>query len=131
MVEDMGWGSDHIGKLLKLQKVVMILAKASGKTTQRLNKATYILTGLFPRDFPEHVRQRAQNVLSLREKYVFHAGGDSYFQQVPTGEYRKFVEDVLAIYDACLIDAGRLDEGLRSIVYPKDRKKKRPEKKKG
>jgi hypothetical protein len=50
---------------------------------------------------------------------------------VPAGEYRKFVEDVLAIYDPCLIDAGRLDEGFRSIVYPKDRKKKRPEKKKG
>jgi hypothetical protein len=68
---------------------------------------------------------------SLRGKYVFHAGGDSYFHQVPAGEYRKFVEDVLAIYDPCLIDAGRLDEGFRSIVYPKDRKKKRPKKKKG
>ena len=68
---------------------------------------------------------------SLRGKYVFHAGEISYFHQVPAGEYRKFVEDVLAIYDPCLIDAGRLDEGFRSIVYPKDRKKKRPKKKKG
>lgn len=131
MVEDMGWGSDHVGKLLKLQKVVMILAKASGKTAQRLNEATYILTGLLPRDFPAHLQERAGNVSSLRGKYVYHAGGDSYFHQVPTGEYRKFVEDVLAIYDACLIDAGRLDKEFRSIVYPKDSKKKRGKKKRG
>jgi hypothetical protein len=79
-----------------------------------------MLVGLFPRDFPKHLLRRAENVLALRQKYVFHAGGDSYFFPVPTSEKRRFVEDLVALYEACLIDAGRLDKETREIIYPQD-----------
>ena len=80
--DDLGWGGDHVGKLNRLQTAVKLLAQCRGKTSERLEKATYALVGLFPRDFPKHLQNRARNVLGLREKYVFHAGGDSYFYSV-------------------------------------------------
>jgi hypothetical protein len=81
-MKDFGWGGDHVGKLMRLQTAVRILAEGRGKTAERLERATYPLVTLFPGDFPQHLRNRARRVLSLRGKYVFHAGSESYFHQV-------------------------------------------------
>jgi len=119
-MEDHGWGGDHVGKLTRLQTAVRILAEGSGTTAERLQKATYPLVGLFPRDFPEHLRGRAQDTLSLRGKYVFHAGDESYFRQVKSSDKLNFVSDLLTLYEACLIDLGR-SWPTWDFMYPKDR----------
>jgi hypothetical protein len=119
MRDDHGWGGDHVGKLHKLQTAVRILAEGDGKTAERLNRATYPLVTLFPRDFPAQLRERATRVLELREKYVFHAGDESYFHQVKPRDRRNFAGDLIALYEGCLIDLGRSWPEW-DFMYPKD-----------
>src|SRR5258708_4449044 len=113
------WGGDHVGKLLKLQMALRVLAEGRGKTAKRLEQATYKLVGLLPRDFPKHLRNRATRVLELRSKYVFHAGDESYFHQVKPSDRIRFARDLLALYEACLIDLGRTWPKWY-FIYPKD-----------
>jgi hypothetical protein len=115
-----GWGGDHVGKLHRLQIAVHLLAEGRRKTAYRLERATYTLVGLSPADFPEHLRNRATNVLGLRLKYVFHAGDLSYFKPVRPTEKKRFVDDLLALYEACLIDLGR-SWPQWAFMYPKDK----------
>jgi hypothetical protein len=116
---DYGWGGDHVGKLHRLQTAVRILAEGRGKTAERLEKATYALVGLFPTDFPEQLRNRAESILGLRGKYVFHAGDLSYFHPINPTEKKRFVHDLLALYEACLIDLGR-SWPQWDFMYPND-----------
>jgi hypothetical protein len=134
MHDDFGWGSDHVGKLHRLQAAVRHLAEGKGKARERLERATNWLTGLQPADFPQSLRIRATNVLSLRGKHVYHAGGEPYFQEVRPSERRQFVEDLLALCEACLIDLGRRGPDW-DFMYPEDRsgaplakRKRRPKK---
>ena len=119
-MKDFGWGGDHVGKLLRLRTAVKQLAESKGKLNDRLQRSTYALFTLQPRDFPTNLQNRATNVLALRLKYVFHAGGDSYFHSVPPRERLQFTEDLLALYEACLIDLGRTGPD-KDFMYPKDR----------
>ncbi|MFZ3353465.1 MAG: hypothetical protein WA268_21650 [Xanthobacteraceae bacterium] len=107
VMEDRGWGGDHVGKLSRLQTAVRTLVIGYGTVAQRLEKATYPLMTLLERDFPEHLRNRARPLLELRSKYVFHAGDKSYFHQVKPSDRLNFVTNLLALYEACLIDLGR------------------------
>lgn len=116
---DHGWGGDHVGKLTRLQTAVRALAEGRGKTAQRLEKATYPLVTLLERDFPEHLRNRAKIVLELRSKYVFHAGDESYFYQVKPSDRVNFAINLLALYEACLIDLGR-SWPTWDFMYPAD-----------
>jgi hypothetical protein len=116
---DNGWGGDHVGKLMSLQTAIGHLAEGQGKTSDRLQKATYALVRLFPNDFPERLRNRAARVLDFRLKYVFHAGGDSYFRAVKPNDKKRFVTDLIALYEACLIDIGR-EWPQWDFMYPKD-----------
>ena len=70
-------------------------------------------------DFPKQLRKRAETVLSLRGKYISHAGGNSYFYDVKPSDVKRFVRDLLALYEACLIDLGRAWP-VMSFIYPKD-----------
>lgn len=119
MTVDHGWGGDHVGKLIRLQAAVRSLAEGRGKTSERLEKATYPLMGLFERDFPDHLRNRAKVVLELRSKYVFHAGDESYFHQVKPSDRVNFATNLLALYEACLIDLGR-SWPTWDFMYPVD-----------
>jgi hypothetical protein len=119
---DSGWGGDHVGTLHRLQTAVKILAEGRGeKTTDRLQKATYALVTLFPKDFPQHLRNRATLVLEFREKYVYHAGGESYFHTIKPNDKKRFINDLVALYEACLIDIGR-GWPQWDFMYPKDEK---------
>jgi hypothetical protein len=116
---DNGWGGDHVGKLLRLQTAVRILAEGQRKTTERLQRATYALATLSPTDFPQHLRNPATRVLEFRKKYVFHAGGESYFHPVKPNDKTRFVSDLITLYEACLIDIGR-GWPMWDFMYPKD-----------
>jgi hypothetical protein len=74
---------------------------------------------LEPSDFPARLRNRATRTLGLREKYVYHAGGESYFHRVKPSDRMNFANDLMALYEACLIDLGR--SGLQwESIYPND-----------
>jgi hypothetical protein len=113
---DLDW-RDHITQLDRLQRAVRVLAEGSGTLRERMDKATSALATMWPEDFPERLRNRAAKVLSIREKVMrFDV---AYFDFMTPRERKRFVADIIALYEACLIDIGRTwprwDE-----VYPKD-----------
>jgi hypothetical protein len=116
-----GWGGDHVGKLHRLQTAVRILAEGRGKTAERIAKATEALIGMSPRDFPQHLRNRAIKVTSLRGNAAAHVGNFTYFrfEDMTVSERTRFVGDLLALYEACLIDLGR-SWPMWDFMYPKD-----------
>jgi len=121
MTHQLGWGGDHVGKLVKLQNAVRILAEGFKKPADRLEQATLCLLTLQPQDFPEPLRKRAARVLSLRGNAVVkHAGTCPYFRfaDVSRTERKRFVADLIALYEACLIDIGR-GWPQWSLTYPK------------
>jgi hypothetical protein len=76
----------------------------SGKMSERLNRATYPLVDLVETDFPVSLHNRATRILGLRGKYAFCAGGDIYFHRVSANDKTHFTEDLLILYETCLID---------------------------
>ena len=118
-MDDYGWGGDHVGKLTKLQAAVQFLAEGSGTTKTRFKAATDALVHLRSSHFPGHLRNRAANVLGFRRKHMFIAGDEVYFRDVRPSHRRKFVRDLLALYEACLIDLGR-GWPQWSFMYPND-----------
>jgi SEC-C motif/Uncharacterised protein family (UPF0149) len=62
-----GW-IDPIGTFSRLQSAVRILASGDGPRRVRLDEATSALTGLAPEYFPKAMREKAERVLSVREK---------------------------------------------------------------
>ena len=113
----------------KLKTAVSMLAEGRGKTAESLEKSTYPLIRLQPSDFPERLRNLATRALSLRGKYVFHAGDLSYFHQVSPADRVRYANDLIALYEACLIDLGRTWPQW-DFMYPKDvdtaRKRRKP-----
>jgi hypothetical protein len=116
----LGWGGDHVGKLSRLQTAVRILAEGQGKTAERLEKATYALATLLPRDFPERLRERATKVLQLREDAADHGGNYTHFRfaDMTVAQRKRFIADLIALYEACLIDLGRTWPQW-DFMYPK------------
>src|SRR5580704_2175371 len=106
---ELGWGGDHVGKLSRLQTAVRILGEGRGKTSDRLERATYALATLRPEHFPEGLRKRATRVLSLRGNAAAHVGDFTYFRfaDMTPNERVRFVADLIALYEGCLIDIGR------------------------
>src|SRR5262245_8411067 len=104
MMRALEWGGDHVGTLSKLRTAVRILAEGRGKTSDRLEKATYPLVTLRPEDFPAKLRQRASRVLSLRSNAADHVGYFTYFRfaDMTVGERLRFVADLIALYEGCL-----------------------------
>jgi hypothetical protein len=121
VVDDYGWGSDHYRTFLRLQQAVRLLAEAKGKTNDRLDRVTNCFVTVMLADFPKHLRKRAETVLSLRGKYAVRgAGGYILFRDVTPTDRKKFVRDLLTLYEACLIDLGS-DPYLRAIMLQKYR----------
>ena len=119
---DLGW-TDPVGRLVKLQTAVRILAEGRGKTANRLEKATDALMLMQPEDFPAHIRNRASKVLSLRRNAAISGPSDETryfdFHRLKPSERARFVGDLIALYKACLIDVGRTWPKW-DFLYPED-----------
>src|SRR5258708_32089401 len=53
---------------MRLQLAVKILASGKGQRKVRMDEATSALTGLIPEYFPAALRERAERVLSVRDR---------------------------------------------------------------
>ena len=114
-----GW-SDPIGTFSRLQLAVRILATGDGPRKVRMDEATSALTGLIPQYFPKAIRERADRVLSIREK--IRRDHDSKLVSFPFDllkpkECDALVQDILSLYEACIFD---MSKAIRDIVYPKE-----------
>ena len=106
---NLGWTGDHVGQLSRLQTAVRILAEGRGRTRERWEQATLPLVHMRPEDFPESLRGRADKVLGLRGKVARQIGDYTLFafDELKPSERTRFVKDLLALHNACLIDIGR------------------------
>jgi hypothetical protein len=76
-------------------------------------------SGCFPKISRNILSHRATRVLEFRGKYVYHASGESYFHSVKPSDKKGFITDLIALYEACLIDIGR-GWPQWDFMYPKD-----------
>jgi hypothetical protein len=117
---DLDW-RDPVSQLNGLRSVVRILAEGSGKSHERMDKATQALVYMRSEDFPKRLRNRASRVLSIRGRVATSYIGGSYFdfKRLTLRERKRFVADIIALYEACLIDIGRTWPRW-DVVYPED-----------
>jgi len=121
VIEDLGWGGDHGGKLIALQAAIKHLS-GSGKVRDRLANATFCLVTYSERDFPEPLRPAFTRILEARLRsrreinpnYVVFA-----FDELTPTERKQIVADITSLHDACLIDSGRKWPEY-DFMYPKD-----------
>jgi len=77
---------------------------------------------------PDRVKSRLENIRNARIAVRRHYSTDTLFQfdLLPPNERRALADDIFAVYEACLLDLGRMHErgGLGgewyNIMYPKD-----------
>ena len=112
-----GW-SDPIGTFHRLQLAVRILATGDGPRKVRMDEATSALKGLIPQHFPLAIRERAERVLSVREKLRRDSEsnlGSFPFDLLKPKECAALVRDILSLYEACIFD---MSKEIRAIACP-------------
>ena len=120
-VDWLDWAAP-VGQLEKLRTAVRVLAEGSGTWRERMDAATLALVTMRSEDFPKRLRNRAARVLSIRRKVgsTSYVGGDYFhFEKLKPKERMRFVADIIALYEACLIDIGRTWPTW-DFVYPED-----------
>ena len=114
-----GW-SDPIGTFMRLQLAVRILALRDVPRKVRLDEATSALTGLIPQHFPKAIRERADRVLSIREKIRrdHHSKLEPFpFDLLKPKECDALTQDILSLYEACIFD---MSKEIKKIVHRKE-----------
>lgn len=122
-----GW-YDPVKMRLALHDAVEILAtpKHGENYRVRADRATYCLAGFRPEDFPERIRNRARMILAVRLRVMRMYGNDAlyHFDWLSSKERRALLDDIMALYEAVLIDIGRIED--TDYLYPKDRVPTKP-----
>ena len=105
--DDPGWGSDHVGKLESLRAAIRELA-GGGKVRDRFDRATFCLVTYW--DVPQHLRPALKRIRDARRR-CRHDITPSYavfgFDTLSAAVRKQIVADLIALYEACLIDLGR------------------------
>jgi hypothetical protein len=113
--------SDPVTQLEGLRRAVRVLAEGSGKWRERMDKATEALVNMRSEDFPRRLHHRAAKVLSIHGRVAESYTGGSYFhfEALTPSEGKRLVADIIALYEACLIDIGRTWPRW-DFVYPEN-----------
>jgi len=132
-----GHWSDPIGQLTSLREALEVLLAGSLNPRERFDGATSLLVKYNPREFPELLRPCFERIMksriAVRRKYVSATLFE--FSRLTNSERRALQKDVIALYEACLLDIGRMsgtssgvDRDYYDIVYPREDQKRSPEK---
>ena len=122
----MGW-LEPTEQLLCLQAAIKHLNSRSLGPRERFDRASFAITRYKPEDYPEAMRQRVKNILNARiAVYQDSSGKDFYnFGILSRKEFNKIQKCFISIYEACLLDIGKMDrpgdsgQGRYKIAYPK------------
>lgn len=119
--DDLGWGRDHVEKLIRLRSAIRRLA-GGGKIRDRFDAATSYLTTYSERDFPEHLRPVFARIMDARVRSRWNpAPGHAVFalDSLSPTERKQLVADLTCLVDACSIDLGRKWSPDYDFMYPK------------
>ena len=118
--------ADPIGKLESLRIAMKyLLTRRKISLNERLTAATLPLVGYLPHEFPEVVRPRFERIAATRSAVCReYVGGTMFeFSELNRQERRALQEDIIALYEACLLDLGMADKDFYEIAYPPGRAK--------
>ncbi len=116
----LGW-NEPIGTCGRLRDALRILAEAKGNYQQRMEMATRALLPDISYAVPDRLKNRRDRILnfrtSVREDYP---GGTFFnFRRLKPSERKMILSDIMALYEACLIDIGKGGDDY-NYLYPKD-----------
>src|SRR4051794_2247936 len=114
-----GW-SDPIATYVRLQLAIQVLASGERPRKVLIDQATSALAGLSPQCFPKAIRERAERVLSFREKIqrTHRTKPVSFpFDRLKPKECVALIQDILSLYEACIFD---MSAEVKAIVRPND-----------
>jgi hypothetical protein len=121
--EDARWSSP-LDQLVTLRAAIKALLTRSLNARERLERATYGLAAYLPGDFPKAVRARFQRIMDARVAITRGNGQIFEFHMLSNKERNALQVDIVALYEACLMDIGRLNGSasmggdVYDIVYP-------------
>jgi len=117
----LGW-RDPIGKLVRFRTAIKYLVNQTDKFRVRMDKATYPLADMQLDEFPEHIRKIAKKVLAVRGAVAKSYETDTlfHFERLTPKERKALIRDIVKLYEALLIDLGRMGTDYYEIIYPKD-----------
>jgi hypothetical protein len=123
----LGW-QDPIDQLDALRVAVRRLLRRSLGPRERFDRATAPLTKYWR--MPERLRNRRNNILNARIAVISHYSSSTEamfrFDLLSIKELRALEDDIFGLYEACLLDIGRMYSmggpaaGWYDIMYPKD-----------
>ena len=123
----LGW-QDPIDQLDALRVALGQLLRRSLGPRERFDRATFPLTKCWRT--PKRLKNRRDNILNariaVRRDYSPETASLFRFDLLSTKEQRALVDDILALYEACLLDIGRMYSmggpagEWYDIMYPKD-----------
>jgi hypothetical protein len=123
----LGW-QDPIDQLHHLRVAVRHLTHCNRTTRERFGAASEALAKYWR--MPERLKNRRDNIMNtliaVRKEYDTYPWTRYRFDLLSAKERRALEDDFFALYEACLLDMGRMREvgGLAAhwydIMYPKD-----------
>jgi hypothetical protein len=124
----LSWG-DPVDQLLSLRVALKFLLARNLNPSERFDRATFPLGKYQLRDFPEPMRPPYERIVqarvSVRRDYI---GSTAFeFSRLSVLERRALQSDLIALYEACLLDIGKMsatstggDNGYYDVVYPRE-----------
>jgi hypothetical protein len=119
----LGW-QDPIDQLDALRVAVRHLLRRSLGSRERFDRATSPLTKYW--HIPERLKNRRRNILNARMAVRRYPPEMFRFDLLTAKDHRALENDIFALYEACLLDIGRMyamggpAAGWYDIMYPKD-----------
>jgi hypothetical protein len=121
--------SDPVDQLLSLRVALKFLLARNLNPSERFDRATFPLVKYQPRDFPERMRPLFARIMQVRVDVRRDYSGSTVFEfsRLSVPERRALQSDLIAMYEACLLDIGKMsepsaagDNGYYDIVYPRE-----------
>ena len=121
--------SDPVDQLLSLRVALKFLLARNLNPSDRFDRATFPLVKYQPRDFPEPMRPLFSRIMQARVAARRDYSGFTMFEfsQLGVAERRTIQRDLITLYEACLLDIGKMsepsangDNGYYEIVYPRE-----------
>jgi len=115
------WGGNHAEQAIRLQRAVRCLA-SNKKMNDRLEAAFNHLLGLLPHIsmVPRRQREKLEFIFSMRASVnlTSSAGAQRFiFNNLSRKDRKTLTDAILSLYEACLIDLGRLNDGQTEAIY--------------
>jgi hypothetical protein len=119
--------ADPVGQLVALRVAVKCLLSRGMGLNERFDRATLPLVKYRPEDFPEGLRPTFARIMQARRDVSRNYIGATLFDfsQLSAPKRRALQSDLIALYEACLLDIGKMsgaasdsDSGFYGIVYP-------------